>query len=41
MKSYTYSEARENFALVLEKAEPDGAVKIHRRADRLEPVRRL
>jgi len=31
MKSYTYSEARENFATVLEEAERDGAVEIRRR----------
>jgi antitoxin (DNA-binding transcriptional repressor) of toxin-antitoxin stability system len=31
MKAYTYSEARENFASVLEEAERDGAVEIRRR----------
>lgn len=31
MKAYTYSEARENFASVLEQAERDGAVEIRRR----------
>ncbi len=31
MKSYTYSEARGNFATVLEEAERDGAVEIRRR----------
>ena len=31
MKSYTYSEARVNFATVLEQAERDGAVEIRRR----------
>jgi antitoxin (DNA-binding transcriptional repressor) of toxin-antitoxin stability system len=31
MKAYTYSEARENFATVLEEAERDGAVEIRRR----------
>jgi antitoxin (DNA-binding transcriptional repressor) of toxin-antitoxin stability system len=31
MKAYTYSEARENFATVLEEAERDGAVEILRR----------
>ena len=30
MKSYTYSEASENFASVLEGAEQDGAVEIRR-----------
>lgn len=30
MKAYTYSEARENFARVLEEAERDGAVEIRR-----------
>jgi len=30
MKSYTYSEARGNFATVLEEAERDGAVEIRR-----------
>jgi len=33
MKAYTYSEARENFASVLEEAERDGAVEIRRRED--------
>jgi len=31
MKAYTLSEARENFATVLEEAERDGAVEIRRR----------
>jgi antitoxin (DNA-binding transcriptional repressor) of toxin-antitoxin stability system len=31
MKAYTYSEAREKFATVLEEAERDGAVEIRRR----------
>jgi antitoxin Phd len=31
MKAYTYSEARENFASVLQEAERDGAVEIRRR----------
>jgi prevent-host-death family protein len=31
MKSYTYSEARGNFARVLEEVERDGAVEIRRR----------
>ena len=31
MKSYSYSEARGNFATVLDEAERDGAVEIHRR----------
>jgi prevent-host-death family protein len=31
MKSYTYSEARGNFATVLEEAERDGGVEIRRR----------
>jgi prevent-host-death family protein len=31
VKSYTYSEARGNFATVLEEAERDGAVEIRRR----------
>lgn len=31
MKSYTYSEAREKFASVLEEAEREGAVEIRRR----------
>ena len=43
MKAYTYSEARENFASVLEEAERDGAVEI-RRCDgaifRISPARR-
>jgi antitoxin (DNA-binding transcriptional repressor) of toxin-antitoxin stability system len=43
VKAYTYSEARENFASVLEEAERDGAVEI-RRPDgaifRISPARR-
>lgn len=31
MRAYTYSEARQNFALVLEEAKRDGAVEIRRR----------
>ena len=31
MKAYTYSEARENFASILDEAERDGAVEIRRR----------
>ena len=31
MKAYTYSEARENFASVLEEAEREGSVEIRRR----------
>jgi antitoxin (DNA-binding transcriptional repressor) of toxin-antitoxin stability system len=43
MKAYTYSEARENFASVLEEAERDGAVEIRRRDGatfRISPTRR-
>jgi antitoxin Phd len=41
MKAYTYSEARQNFASVLEEAERYGAVEIRRRDGavfRLSPV---
>ena len=31
MRAYTYSEARQNFALVLKEAERDGVVEIRRR----------
>lgn len=31
MKSYTFSDARQNFAAVLEQARRDGAVRIQRR----------
>ena len=31
MKSYTFSEARQNFAAMLEQARRDGAVRIQRR----------
>lgn len=31
MKSYTFSEARQNFATLLEQAQRDGAVRIKRR----------
>ena len=31
MKSYTFSEARQNFAAILEQARRDGAVRIRRR----------
>ncbi len=44
MKSYTYSEARGNFATVLDEAERDGAVEIRRRDGtvfRLLPARKL
>ena len=44
MKSYTYSEAREKFASVLEEAERDGAVEIRRRDGavfRILPARRM
>jgi len=43
MKSYTYSEARGNFATVLDEAERDGAVEIRRRDGtvfRILPLRR-
>ena len=43
MKAYTYSEARENFASVLEEAERDGAVEIRRRDGaifRISPAQR-
>jgi antitoxin (DNA-binding transcriptional repressor) of toxin-antitoxin stability system len=43
MKAYTYSEARENFASVLEEAERDGAVEIRRRDGaifRISPARK-
>jgi antitoxin (DNA-binding transcriptional repressor) of toxin-antitoxin stability system len=43
MKSYTYSEARGNFATVLDEAERDGAVEIRRRdgtAFRISPLRK-
>jgi antitoxin (DNA-binding transcriptional repressor) of toxin-antitoxin stability system len=43
VKAYTYSEARENFASVLEEAERDGAVEIRRRDGaifRISPARR-
>lgn len=42
MKAYTYSEAREKFATVLEEAERDGAVEIRRRDGavfRIQPAR--
>jgi prevent-host-death family protein len=35
MKSYSYSEARGNFATVLDEAERDGAVEIRRRDGRV------
>lgn len=44
MKAYTYSEARENFASILEEAERDGAVEIRRRDGavfRLSPAPKL
>ena len=44
MKSYTYSEARGNFATVLDEAERDGAVEIRRRDGtvfRILPARTL
>ena len=31
MKSYTFSEARQNFATILEEAQRDGGVRIQRR----------
>ena len=31
MKSYTFSEARQNFAAILEQARQDGSVRIQRR----------
>lgn len=31
MKSYTFSEARQNFATILDEAQRDGAVRIQRR----------
>ncbi|HTS38042.1 MAG TPA: type II toxin-antitoxin system prevent-host-death family antitoxin [Candidatus Solibacter sp.] len=43
MKSYTYSQARGNFATVLEEAERDGAVEIRRRDGavfRIQPARK-
>jgi antitoxin (DNA-binding transcriptional repressor) of toxin-antitoxin stability system len=43
MKAYTYLEARNNFATLLEEAERDGAVEIRRRDGavfRLSPVRK-
>jgi len=43
MKSYTYSEARGNFATVLQEAERDGAVEIRRRDGavfRISPARK-
>ena len=43
MKSYSYSEARGNFATVLDEAEGDGAVEIRRRDGtvfRIQPLRR-
>ena len=43
MKAYTYSEAREKFATVLEEAERDGAVEIRRRDGavfRIQPARK-
>ena len=43
MKSYSYSEARGNFATVLDEAERDGAVEIRRRDGsvfRIQPLRK-
>ncbi len=43
MKAYTYSEARQKFATVLEEAERDGAVEIRRRDGavfRIQPARK-
>jgi len=43
MKAYTYSEAREKFATLLEEAERDGAVEIRRRDGavfRIQPARK-
>ena len=44
MKSYSYSEARGNFATVLDEAERDGAVEIRRRDGtvfRISPLRKF
>lgn len=41
MKSYSYSEARGNFATVLHEAERDGAVEIHRRDGAVFPIQPL
>lgn len=38
MKSYSYSEARGNFATVLDEAERDGAVEIRRRDGTVFPI---
>jgi prevent-host-death family protein len=43
MRSYSYSEARGNFATVLDEAERDGAVEIRRRDGRvfrISPLRK-
>ena len=40
MKAYTYSDARENFATVLEEAERDGAVEIRRRRSGISIITR-
>jgi prevent-host-death family protein len=43
MKAYTYSEARQNFAGILDEAERDGSVEIRRRDGTvfvLRPVKR-
>jgi prevent-host-death family protein len=43
VKAYTYSEARQKFATVLEEAERDGAVEIRRRDGavfRIQPARK-
>jgi prevent-host-death family protein len=43
VKAYTYSEAREKFATLLEEAERDGAVEIRRRDGavfRIQPARK-
>ena len=39
MKSYTFSEARQNFATVLDEAQRDGAVRIQRREGQTFVVR--
>ena len=42
MKVYTFSEARQNFASVLESAQKEGAVRVNRRDGRaftIQPVR--
>jgi hypothetical protein len=31
MRTYTFSEARQNFALILDQAQQEGSIQIHRR----------